>query len=234
MILKTIASLQTMTRRAIRGFLFACVLGAGGDVEANELTEITQFHARCAVPGSDMETIHDEMKAPVFLERMLKLVGHPGNWGAFHWIVGGGKDSYSIAVRQFDANADPGKLLEYLRRYVECRRLGLSKEFVLQRLVAPVPFVPPKGPAAAAVSAAREFLPGISEQDIKPLTHYPGSFPEGSASWIDVKSGLCYVMRDSVISRIFTLTKDRQQADPLGPALLQQNTTSSLNHFFDN
>ena len=98
-----------------------------------------------------------------------------------------------------------------VRRYVECRRLGLTKDFIIPRLVAAKPFVPPKGPGAPAVQTAREFLPGISNEDIKPLSQFPASIPRGSMPWFDIDSGRCFVVKDSIVSHVFVVSEDGKE-----------------------
>jgi hypothetical protein len=158
-----------------------------------------------------METIYEEMNDPLVVSQILQTTGFEANMmGSISWVVAGGRDDCKIVFRQTDPRLDTSNLREAVRKYVEARRLGLSKEFVIPRLVIKRPFSPPASPAAAAVLLAQQILPGIGDDDIRMLKTSLASFPTGSLPNMDADLGRSFVMQDTAVSHFFVLSENKK------------------------
>jgi hypothetical protein len=190
--------------------IFAIATFPGTGVSENTAREFVTFtHFRSPAEGSDMETIYDELRQPNTVAELLESAGFgPEVTGAISWIAAGSATQCTLVFKQPNPDLDTAVLRENVRRYVESRRTGLTKEFVLARLTPQKGNPQPDSPAAAAITLARNFLPGVRDGDLKPLAEYPASFPKGALPLMNLDQKRCLVMEDKVVSRIFIMSED--------------------------
>src|SRR4051812_33994218 len=132
-----------------------------------------------SVEGNDAEALYDEMNRVELRQALAESCDLKPELGlAINWTVGSGKSGFTIALLPPEgvSAADAEKLLNVIRKYVELRRVGLTKDFIVPRLKSPQPAAG-GAPANSPLAMAQSFLPGATEKDFQQIDRRIASFP---------------------------------------------------------
>jgi hypothetical protein len=169
-----------------------------------------------SVEGNDAEALYDEMNRVELRQALAESCDLKPELGlAINWTVGSGKSGFTIALLPPEgvSAADAEKLLNVIRKYVELRRVGLTKDFIVPRLKSPQPAAG-GAPANSPLAMAQSILPGATEKDFQQIDRRIASFPLVSSK--DPKDTDLFVLSDKYVSYLMFLPKARESGGARG------------------